>query len=232
EDTLLAEGIVEEVRGKLSRVAGLAVLASTSTNGYRGSDKPPQEIARELRAGYLLVGRVRWAGTGAERKVQVASEIISGESGLTRWAETFDAAVSDVFTVQAALASQVALAIGAALAPEDSRELAERPTASLQAWNLYLQARAATGWESQLRPLEQAVAVDSTFAEAWAKIVDVTSNTDWNLSRDPALLPRAGDALAQVRALRPGSALAHYAATFYYDGPERNLDLALAHADS
>ncbi len=232
EDTLLAEGIVDEVRGKLSRVQGLAVLASTSTDDYRGSGQPPQEIARELRAGYLLVGRVRWAGAGPDRKVQVTSEIISGESGLTQWARTFDAAVSDVFAVQAALASQVALAIGAELAPNDSRELAERPTASLAAWNLYLQAKAAPAWESKLRLLEQAVAIDSTFAEAWGLIVDVASNTYWNQARDPALIPRARHALTRVQALRPGSALAHASASYYYDGPDRNLDRALAHADS
>ena len=50
--------------------------------------------------------------------------------------------------------------------------------------------------------LDQAVAVDSTFAEAWGLMVDIASNSYWNLARDPALIPRARNALARVRALR------------------------------
>ncbi len=52
-----ADGIADEVRGKLSRVSGLKVIASSSASQYKGSTKSPQVIASELGADYLLAGR-------------------------------------------------------------------------------------------------------------------------------------------------------------------------------
>jgi eukaryotic-like serine/threonine-protein kinase len=68
-DDYFADGVTEEVRGKLSRVAGLEVIARGSSEEYRSTTKRPQEIARELGADYLLTATVRWekAGGGASR---------------------------------------------------------------------------------------------------------------------------------------------------------------------
>src|SRR6185503_20133506 len=55
-----ADGITDEVRGKLSQIQGLAVIARASSNEYRHTAKPPQQIARELGADYLLTATVRW----------------------------------------------------------------------------------------------------------------------------------------------------------------------------
>ena len=42
------------------QLAGLAVIARASSNEYRHTNKPPQQIARELGADYLLTATVRW----------------------------------------------------------------------------------------------------------------------------------------------------------------------------
>src|SRR5207253_837678 len=55
-----ADGMTDEVRGKLASLAGLQVIASTSSNQYRHTTKHPEEIGRELGVRYLLLGRVRW----------------------------------------------------------------------------------------------------------------------------------------------------------------------------
>jgi TolB-like protein len=62
-----ADGMTDEVRGKLSQVPRLAVIARASSNEYRRSTKPPQQIARELGAEYLLTATVRWEKTRAGR---------------------------------------------------------------------------------------------------------------------------------------------------------------------
>ncbi len=56
----LADGISNELRGKLSQLASVQVIASGSSNQYRHTSKAPQEIARELGADYLLTATVQW----------------------------------------------------------------------------------------------------------------------------------------------------------------------------
>ncbi len=62
DDAYFADGIVDEVRGKLAKVGQLTVIASSSATQYRNSAKTPVEIAAELGVDFLLVGKVRWAG--------------------------------------------------------------------------------------------------------------------------------------------------------------------------
>src|SRR4051794_21812745 len=114
-----ADGVGDEVRGKLSQVAGLAVIARASSNEYRHTTKAPQQIARELGADYLLTATVRWErhADGTSR-VRVSPELVRVEPGAaptTKWQQPFDAALTDVFQVQADIASQVASALNVAL---------------------------------------------------------------------------------------------------------------------
>jgi len=81
-DAYFADGMTDEVRGKLSHVAGLAVIARTSSNEYRKTTKAPQEIARELGADYLLTATVRWEkAAGGPSRVRVSPELIRVEPG-------------------------------------------------------------------------------------------------------------------------------------------------------
>ncbi len=78
-DAYFADGVTEEVRGKLSRVAGLEVIARSSSNQYRHTTKAAQEIARELGADYLLTATVRWEKAAAVPGVEGPSDAV------TRW---------------------------------------------------------------------------------------------------------------------------------------------------
>ena len=72
-----ADGITDAVRGKLSSLPGLQVIASTSSNEYKGSGKPLPVIARELEADYLLIARIRWAkAADGTSRVKVSPELV------------------------------------------------------------------------------------------------------------------------------------------------------------
>ena len=175
-DEYFADGIADEVRGKLSRVRGLEIIASSSTSEYKGSSKRPTEIAKELDADYLLVGKVRWAGSeGGKRRVQVVPELIDARTGSVKWQQSFDNDITDVFEVQSQIASRVAGALGVALAGGEKQEVTSRPTANVAAYQLYLKARAIprgdlASLREQIAFLEQAVALDSTFFDAWTPL--------------------------------------------------------------
>jgi hypothetical protein len=56
-DEYFADGITDAVRGKLSGIPGLEVIAGRSSAEYKKSDKSLTQIARDLGVTYLVVAR-------------------------------------------------------------------------------------------------------------------------------------------------------------------------------
>ena len=180
-DAYFADGVTDEVRTKLAQVGGLEVIARSSSNEYRHSGKPPQEIARELGADYLLSGTVRWEKPpGGASRVRVIPELVDvrpGQAPLTRWGQQFEAATTDVFAVQADIASQVASALDLALSAGTVERMAARPTRNVEAYTAYLRGKELRAGEhspealrAALAEFRGAVALDSRFAAAWAEL--------------------------------------------------------------
>jgi len=238
EDTYFADGITDEIRGKLAGLPGLQVTASSSSSQYRRTAKTAQEIGRELGVQYLLTGKVRWEqGANGESRVRVSPELIRVATASTRWQEPFDASLTDVFQVQADVASRVAQALDVALGAEQQEALAGRPTASLPAYELYLQGNeAAAGFDqvvpSELRRAvgfyERAVALDSTFALAWAQLSRAHSFIYQISVPTAAAAAQAKAAVERALALAPNLARAHLAKGDYELLVGDDLEAALA----
>jgi serine/threonine-protein kinase len=177
-DAYFAEGIADEVRGKLAMLSGLEVIARSSSSRYRQTGKSPREIARDLDVKYLLTGTVRWEKRpGMATRVRVSPELVDARSGATRWQKSFDAALTDVFEIQGEIAGDVADALNLALAEPARRELATRPTRSLEAYTLYLHGKdlrsgevAPEALRGALAAFRRAVEIDAAFADAWAEL--------------------------------------------------------------
>ena len=135
-----AEGITDEIRGKLATVPGLQVTARNSSTRYAGSSKPPDEIGRDLGVTYLLSGTVRWDQEGNASRVRVSPELVDAGTGATVWQQSFDAPMTDVFRVQAEVAERVARELGVALgdrrpaAPRSASHPEPRRVRSLSSW--------------------------------------------------------------------------------------------------
>ncbi|MEO7476151.1 MAG: tetratricopeptide repeat protein, partial [Gemmatimonadales bacterium] len=213
EKVYFAEGITDEIRGKLATVPGLQVTARTSSAQYAASTKRPEMIGRELGVAYLLSGTVRWDQEGGQSRVRVSPELIEASTGATRWQQSFDAPMTDVFRVQADVAERVARELGVALAAGDRRHLEARPTGDFGAYDLYLRGRyawhqrTAAGLDEARRLLEQAIAVDPAFAPAHAALADVFAVLSlWSDLPPDQTYPRAR--AAALEALRLDSTLA------------------------
>jgi serine/threonine protein kinase/tetratricopeptide (TPR) repeat protein len=174
-----ADGITDEIRGKLATVTGLQVTARTSSAHYHQSTKSPREIGRELGVDYLLTGTVRWDKEGNRSRVRVSPELVQAASGVSHWQQTFDAPLTDLFHVQADVSERVARELGLALVAEQRRHMEQRATGNLAAYDLYLRGRNAwhqrptTSLHQARRLLEQAIALDPDFALAHAALADV-----------------------------------------------------------
>jgi serine/threonine-protein kinase len=178
QDEYFAQGMTDEVRGKLASLPALSVVARSSSSQYKSTNKRPAEIGKELEVQYLLTGTVRWDKTGGSSRVRVSPELIRASDASTMWQQPFEAAMTDVFAVQGQIAGDVAQALHVALGAKEKQALGERPTKNLAAYDAFLKGEAAggahnTGLGSLQRAAasyEQAVALDSTFAEAWAQL--------------------------------------------------------------
>ena len=182
-DAYFAAGVSDAVRGKLTELSQIQVIARGSSVQYAGTRKTPREIATELGVPYLLTGTVRWAkNPDGTSRVQVSPELVevSGQGAAeSKWQQSFEGALTDVFKLQADIAGQVAQAMRVALPGAAQERLAEAPTRDPAAYDAFLRARAATGSGAGNSPAElrraiaqyqEAVRLDSTFAQAWAEL--------------------------------------------------------------
>jgi eukaryotic-like serine/threonine-protein kinase len=221
-DAYVVDGIADQVRGKLTGLGAFQVTARTSSDQYRGTTKSPQEIGRELGVDYLLTATVSWAkdATGGGR-VQVVPELIDTRTGAATWQQAFDANLTDVFQVQGDIAVRVAGALNVALGAGEQRELAERPTQNLAAYDAFLKGEEArrsggiTGLSEAVSFLEQAVALDSTFALAWARLAQANAAAHFS-TPNPAFAEGARQAAARAEALAPEAVETHIALGSYY----------------
>ncbi|HEX3234133.1 MAG TPA: protein kinase [Gemmatimonadales bacterium] len=231
-DAYFADGVTDAIRGKLTSLPGLEVIASNSSGQYRRTSKSPQQIARELGVDYLLVGKVRWEKrVDSTSRVQVSPELIQGSSAAAKWQEPFEAPLTDVFQVQADVAARVAEALGLALGASQRERLAERPTENLAAYDAFLKGEEAISGDlaAQRRAVdyyERAVALDSTFALAWAQLSRARGQMYW-------VAPTAAGAAAMRRAAERALALApklpegYFALAFYYYSVQHDVTRAL-----
>jgi serine/threonine-protein kinase len=236
-----ADGVADAVRGKLVRLKGLEVIARGSSVQYRKTTKPPQAIARELGVRYLLTGTVSWAKAGdGTSRVQVSPELVEVRdtaAPASRWQETFDAALEDVFQVQASIAIQVAQALDRTLDPAEERELAERPTYNRSAYDAYLRGEAAAEALSNVNPqnvrramvfYEQAVTRDNTFGIAWARLATARALLHGISVPTAELRAGASAALARAESLAPETPETYLARRFYEGQVRMDWSAALA----
>jgi TolB-like protein/tetratricopeptide (TPR) repeat protein len=235
-----ADGITDEIRGKLASLTSLQVTASRSAAEYKKSSKDLATIARELGVDYLLVGKVRWEkGEGDRSRVRVSPELIRVSTGSTEWQQPFDARLTDVFQVQADIAGRVAQALDVAMGSGERKALAERPTVNVAAYDAYLK-----GWEASrggtvtdprsLRRAvlyyEQAIGLDSGFAAAWAQRSRAYSLLFANSVPDSASARAALESAERARRLAPDRPEGYLALSDYHRNVKGDSRAALEQA--
>jgi DNA-binding SARP family transcriptional activator/TolB-like protein len=234
-DGYFADGMTDEIRGKLAALPDLVVIASSSSNQYRHTTKPPGEIGRELGVRYLLMGRVRWdKHVGPTSRVRVEPELVEVQDvarPTTRWGQGFDSPLVDVFQVQSDIAGKVARELQVTLTPAAALVLSRPPTSSLEAYDSYLLGGELRGREAA-KAFAEAVRRDSSFALAWAALGSTQASLFRNGTLRAADSTLARQAAQRAVALRPDLPEAHGAMWSYYYLVRGNLPRALAEVES
>ena len=224
ENAYFADGIADQVRGKLTSLAEFQVIARSSSMQYRQTTKSPQDVGRELGVRYLLTATVGLVKIGDSTRVRVVPELIDTRTGSATWQQTFDEAATDIFAVQQAIASQVASALGVVLGVGEQVALAQRPTDNLAAYDAFLRGEAILLSLSGADPAalrrgasyyEQAVTLDESFARAWARLAQVRSTLFYLSVPTPAEAQGAKRAVERAQALAPRAPETYLASSFY-----------------
>ena len=165
----LGDGIAEELIYALARVKGITVPARTSSFAYRDRDVDVREIARDLGVATVLEGSLRRAGD----TVRVIVRLVDAHTGFHIWSQSYDRRADDLLGLQAELASEVVQSLTPSRQAGAIGVGPVRPTASPQAYRLFLEANALVGasdsnMRAALALYDEALALDPTFARALA----------------------------------------------------------------
>ena len=133
-----ADGLTDELTTTLARISALKVIARTSAARFKGSDKSPSTIGRELGVAALVTGSVLRAGG----RVRYTAELVSAVTEKTLWADSFERDERDVLTLQSQVAQAIAKAIEVRLSPIEATRLAGSHTVDPRAFDEYLRGRA------------------------------------------------------------------------------------------
>ena len=221
-DSYFADGVQDEILNNLAKIAQLKVICRTSVMQYRADAKRDlHQIASALGVTNVLEGTVRRDGN----HVRVSTELVDARNDNTIWADSYDRDLTDIFAIQSEIAQNVASRLSAQLSPEERKDIEEKPTNNLEAYDLYLQAKqlleanywVSPGNEKQIYSniislLEEATRKDSKFALAYCLLTKAHDMlyVDW-IDHTPERRARADAAVNEALRLRPDLPEAHLA---------------------
>ena len=173
-DEYFADGMTEELINVLSQIQELRVIARTSVNHYKKTDKALSQIAQELNVGTILEGSVRKAGN----KVRATVQLIDAQSQEHEWSQNYDRGLDDIFQIQSDIAKHVAENLKVKILGAQQARIEKKETENNDAYLAYLKGRALlhSRDEKALRAakeqFELALSLDHKFARAYSGLAD------------------------------------------------------------
>jgi serine/threonine-protein kinase len=165
EQEYFSDGLAEEIINLLAQMAGLKVIARTSSFAFRGKEQDIRKIAETLNVTHILEGSVRRAGN----HIRITAQLIAAEDGSHLWSERYDRELSDIFAVQDEISSAIASALRVKFAQNTAPQRYVPKVAAYEAYlkARYLQAKVTPeSLELAKRCFEQAIELDPAFAMA------------------------------------------------------------------
>ena len=164
-----SDGIAEELRSALSRIAGLKVVARTSSEAVRNEDA--KTAAHNLGVGNILTGSVR----RSPEMIRVSAQLVDGRQGFEKWSEVYDRPPVDALQIQTDIAAKVAEALSVRLGGDSQARIEEGGTSNPAAQDMLLKARGAYGGldsaeriKDAIATADAAIALDPNYSDAWA----------------------------------------------------------------
>ena len=182
DNQYFVNGMMEDIRNNLAKIADLRVISKTSTEKYRGTKLTSQEIGNELLISYLLEGTVQKIGN----QVKIHAQLISTKNDDHIWQDTYVRDISniqEIFSVQSQIAETIAGELRIVVTPNERKLIGALPTSSTEAYDFYLKGRDnARRYKDQVKIedydvaidfFDKAIKIDAQFANVYAHAADL-----------------------------------------------------------
>jgi adenylate cyclase len=169
ENEYFGDGLAEEILNALSHIPDLHVAARSSSFSLKNKGVSVSKIAERLRVATVLEGSVRRAAD----RLRITVQLIDAKTGYHLWSERYDRRLSDIFEIQDEIAGAIAQRLKVTLGSIDTR-----PTANVEAYELYLRGRyewhqrSPTAMRAAMKNFEQSLKLDPNNPLAFAGLAD------------------------------------------------------------
>ena len=166
-----ADGMTEALISDVGRVRGLSrVIARSSVMQFKGSKKPPSQIAKELNVDAIMTGSVIRAGD----RVRVTAALVNPSTGAEMWSGRYERDLRDVLMLQNELTHAILAEVTGVVAPRS--EIARQVDPG--AYEDYLKGRfywyrfTMQDFETARTYFESAIRKDANYAAAYVGLAD------------------------------------------------------------
>ena len=166
-----ADSVTDAVTAHLAQIEGVDVISRTSARQYKQTTKPLPQIRTELNN---VEGVVEGTLQRSGEKVRITVKLIRAETDRTLLAEIYEGETTGMFSLHQQIASDLAAAAGR---PRPSP--VRTPTINAKAYDAYIKGLNARGLQRHegfrraVAYLEEAIAIQPDFAEAYAELAIV-----------------------------------------------------------
>lgn len=166
----LADGLTEELIGRLAAIHNLRVISRTSVMHFRDTTLTAPEIAKALHVDALVEGSIIRDGS----RVRVHAQLIRASTDEHFWSETYDRELRDVLSLQSDVAQAIARKVKVTVAGDERQRLSAFHAVLPEAYESYLQGNFSlhnsnnkAAIEKSIRYYSDAISKDPAFAPAY-----------------------------------------------------------------
>jgi TolB-like protein/DNA-binding winged helix-turn-helix (wHTH) protein/Flp pilus assembly protein TadD len=170
----LADGMTEELIGRLANIHGLRVISRTSAMHFKNTQLSVPEIAKTLGVDAIVEGSVIREGS----QVRVHAQLIRGASDEHIWAGEYQREYRSLLALQDEVARSIAERIEISLTPQERLTLASTHPVDPEAHENYLKGRYYFNQRTQdalnksIGFFQQAIARDPGYALGYSGLAD------------------------------------------------------------
>jgi pentatricopeptide repeat protein len=169
----LADGMTEELIGRLAGIRNLRVISRTSVMRFKDTQLSVPEIAKTLGVDAVVEGSVMRVGN----QIRVHAQLIRAATDEHFWSESYDRDLRDVLALQSDVAQAIARKVEVTVSGEEHHRLAAVRPVSPEVYESYLKGRFATSnsrteTEKSITYFEEAIRKDPTFAPAYVGLAE------------------------------------------------------------
>src|SRR5215471_11289690 len=219
----LSDGMTETLGGRLSKLPGLQVKATSSVFRYKGKNTDAPTVGKELNVSALFYGHVVQRG----EDLNVHVELVDTQTGNILWEQTYNKKRSNLIVLQGDIARDLVRNLRVNLSGAEEQKLVKNYTENVEAYELFQKGRFH---QRKLTPPEikkgidyfqQAIDTDPSYALAYTGIVSANIALALAGDMNPGeVLPKAKAAAQKALEIEDTLAEAHNsigAVFFWYD---------------